>query len=135
MISFLTQRFNSDSFKSLFRYGVVGVVNNLFGYVMYLILTYLGVDHKFAMTFLYMLGSTIGFLGNRQWAFSHKGNVVFSAVRYCIAHVCGYLLNLILLVVFVDKLGYSHQLVQVGAIGVVAIFLYIVFRMFVFRNE
>ena len=134
MINLFGRCLNHCSLKPLFRYGLVGVVNNLLGYLAYLLLTYWGVDHKVAMTLLYILGSTIGFFGNRQWAFSHQGNVLSSALRYCVAHFCGYLMNLILLVVFVDKLGYPHQAVQALAIIVVAGFLYIMFKLFVFRN-
>lgn len=44
----------------------------------------------------------------------------------------GYLLNLILLLLFVDWLDFPHQIVQGIAIVVVAIFLFVVLRIFVF---
>lgn len=55
-----------------------------------------------------------------------------AGVRYVIAHCIGYLLNLSILIVFVDELGYAHQWVQAIAIFVVAAFLFLAFKVFVF---
>lgn len=122
----------SRSVKQLIRYGLVGFASNLFGYAVYLFITYLGVDPKVTVTLLYPVGVAIGFLGNQKWAFGYKGNWLKSGVRYAIAHVFGYLINLFILLIFVDRLGYSHQWVQAVAIVVVAGFLFLVFRYFVF---
>ena len=122
------------SATQLFRYGLVGIASNLSGYLLFLLITYWGVEPKIAMTLLYVVGATIGFIGNRQWAFAQSGTVLESGARYVIAHMFGYLINFLLLFVFVDKLGYSHQWVQAVAIFVVAGFLFVVFKYFVFRK-
>jgi putative flippase GtrA len=118
--------------KQLVRYAVVGIATNLAGYAVYLLVTWAGVEPKLAMTCLYALGATVSFLGNRSWTFAHRGNIATGAVRFAIAHLLGYLLNLTLLVVFVDRLGFPHQLVQGAAILIVALFLFALFRAFVF---
>lgn len=120
--------------RPIFRYAVVGVACNAIGYMAYLALTWLGVPFKLAMSFLYALGIFISFLGNRNWAFEHRGNVVGAAWRFGLAHAAGYLLNLGLLTVFVDKLGNPHEWVQAVAIFVVGGFLFVVFKLFVFRH-
>lgn len=120
--------------RRLRRYVVVGVVSNVIGYGAYLTLTWLGVPFKLAMSFLYALGICISFLGNRNWVFEHRGNVVGTAWRFGLAHAAGYALNLGLLTVFVDKLGYPHELVQAAAIFVVGGFLFVLFKLFVFRH-
>jgi putative flippase GtrA len=86
------------------------------------------------MTLLYGVGATIGFIGNRRLTFSHTGNVLGSGFRYILAHLTGYFLNLAILLVFVGHLGYPHQLIQAIAIFVVAGYLFIVFKFFVFRS-
>jgi putative flippase GtrA len=118
--------------KHLARYGIVGVASNLVGYVVYLLVTWLGVEPKIAMSFLYLLGAIASFFGNRQWTFAHTGHVSVAAVRFAIAHAGGYLLNLTVLIIFVDRLHLPHQAVQALAIFVVAGYLFIVFRFFVF---
>jgi putative flippase GtrA len=118
--------------KQLVRYAVVGIASNVAGYLAYLLITWLGVGPKLAMSCLYVLGATVSFIGNRRWTFSHEGSISASAVRFAIAHALGYLLNLSILLVFVDHLGFPHQLVQAVAIVVVALFLFVLFRLFVF---
>jgi putative flippase GtrA len=116
----------------LLRYGLVGIASNLTGYLIFLLITTLGIGPKTAMTMLYVVGATIGFIGNRNWTFPHHGTFLGSGVRYVIAHCCGYLINLAVLLTFVDALGYSHRWVQAIAVFVVAGFLFVTFKYFVF---
>lgn len=119
----------------LIRYGVVGVVSILTIYSVYLLITYLGVEPKTAMTLVYIIGASIGFFGNRKWTFAHQGNAASAVLRYVLAHLLGYLLNFIILFTFVDHFGYAHQWVQAAAIIIVACFLFIVFKYFVFYER
>ena len=121
--------------RQLIRYGLVGVVSNLTIYFVYLLITYLGVEPKTAMTLVYIIGASIGYIGNRKWTFAHHGNFTSAALRYVSAHFFGYLLNYMILFVFVDRFGYAHQWVQAVAIIIVASFLFIVFKYFVFRER
>lgn len=120
------------SAMQFYRYGLIGIASNFSGYLIFLLITHLGVEPKKSMSLLYMTGATIGFFGNRKWTFSHKGTALKSGVRYCIAHLFGYALNFSLLLIFVDILGYSHALVQAVAIFVVAGFLFVTFKYLVF---
>lgn len=122
------------SFKQLTRYAFVGIVSNLAGYLVYFLITYLGATPKITMTLLYGVGAAIGYVGNRNFTFAHKGNFLGTGVRYFIAHFFGYFINLIILIIFVDQFGYAHQWVQAVAIFVVAGFLFIAFKFFVFTN-
>ena len=119
----------------LIRYGLVGVVSNTAIYVVYLLITYLGVEPKTSMTLVYVIGASIGFIGNRKWAFAHRGDSTRAALRYVLTHLFGYLLNFLILFTFVDRLGYAHQWVQAVAIIIVAGFLFIEFKYFVFRER
>lgn len=123
-----------SSFSQLFYYGLVGVVSNLAGYMVYLLLTHLGTTPKITMTLLYTAGATIGYIGNRNLTFAHKGSHLASGVRYLMAHLVGYAINLSILFVFVDRLYYPHQFVQAVAIFVVAAFLFSAFKFYVFTD-
>jgi putative flippase GtrA len=116
------------------RYAVVGLVSNASGYAVYLLVTWLGVAPMVAMSLLYFAGAMIGFVGNRKWTFAHQGKVFRSLVRYWITHVLGYALNLTMLYVFASRLGYPHQWVQAVAVFVVAGFLFVMLRLFVFPS-
>lgn len=119
----------------LFRYGVAGVAINLILYLAYLLITYWGVEPKKTMTMLYLAGVLTGFAGHRNWTFAHRGALLGSGARYFIAHSLGYLINFFILLIFVDKLGYPHRWVQAIAIIIVAGFLFLAFRYFVFPKN
>ena len=119
----------------LIRYGIVGVVSNLAIYLVYLLIAYLGVEPKKAMTLVYIIGASIGFIGNRKWTFAHRGDPSRAALRYILAHLFGYLLNFLILLIFVDHLGYAHQWVQAVAILVVAGYLFLASKYFVFSMK
>jgi putative flippase GtrA len=127
--------FNRKSAMQLLRYGLLGIATNSVGYIIYLVFTYLGTTPKITMTFLYGVGVAISFWGNRKWTFIHNGSVAGTSLRYIIAHGAGYFINLTILIVMVDKLGYAHQWVQALAVFTVAAFLFIAFKFYVFRNS
>ena len=123
---------SKKTLRQLFSYAWIGVLTNVLGYATYLALTYLWGAPKLTMTVLYFVGSSIGFLANRRFTFRHDGGIGVAGIRYLLAQVAGYLLNLVLLLLFVDWFDFSHQIVQAIAIVVVAIFLFVVLRIFVF---
>jgi putative flippase GtrA len=128
--------FHGSSRKSspiqLFRYASVGIASNLVVYLAFVLITHFGIEAKRAMTFLYVAAAAVGFFANRKWTFSHKGSGLGAGWKYCLAHLCGYLINLTLLYIFVDRLGYSSRWLQAVAVFLVSGFLFVTFKYFVF---
>lgn len=124
-----------NTLRQMFSYALIGVLTNLLGYALYLLLTYFWGAPKLTMTALYSVGALIGFFANRRFTFRHDGHIGVAGVRYLLVQLSGYLLNLLLLVFFVDCLGYAHQIVQAVAIVVVAVFLFVLSRVFVFATH
>lgn len=125
---------NKKVISQLTRYALVGITSNVIGYLIYLAIVSLNVTPILTMTFLYGIAASIGYFGNRNFTFQFKGSLSGSGMRYCITHCAGYFINLFILIIFVNKLGYPHQWVQAVAIFVVAGFLFISFKFFVFRD-
>jgi putative flippase GtrA len=121
-------------FTQLHCYALIGIISNIAGYLLYLLITHLGVTPKITMTVLYGVGATIGFWGNRKLTFNHQGSLLGSGFRYIIAHSVGYSINFLMLTFMVDSMGYSHQWVQALAILVVALFIFISFKLYVFSQ-
>lgn len=117
------------------RYAVVGILNNLRGYLTYLLLTWLWLDPKVAVSLMYPLGAFFAYFGHARYSFSYVGSKFMGAIRYFFAHLVGYLSNIGILYLLSDKLGYPHQLVQLLAITMVAGLLFILFRYFVFPRR
>jgi len=119
----------------ILKYALVGVFTNLFGYAVYLALTYFFDAPKLIMTVLYFFSALVGFFANRRLTFCHDGHVGVAGFRYLIVQSLGYVLNFLMLFVFVDLFGVAHQLVQAVAIVVVAVFLFVLLRVCVFAPQ
>ena len=120
--------------KQYTRYVIVGIASNLTGYFIYLLLTYFYFGPKFAMTIVYLAGSLVSFIGNSQWTFNYRGAIFTPIIKYVLVHALGFSFNYIILYLFVDKFSYPHQYVQAVAIGVVAVFLFLMLKKIVFAN-
>ena len=118
--------------RQLVRYALTGVIHNVGGFLLYLLATHFGADPKLAMSVLYVAGVMASFLLNRYWTFGDQSAVARSLARFLIAYLGGYLLNLGILLLFVDHLGYPHQWVQGCAIIGVAGALFLLNRYYVF---
>ncbi|WP_300394263.1 GtrA family protein [Henriciella sp.] len=118
-----------------FRFAAVGLVTNLVGYAVYLMITFVGVAPAFAVTILFGLGTVISFVGNRRFTFRGSGNNRQAGLRYAVTYFLGYLLNLSILFVFVDHFGLPHQAVQAVAIFIVAGVMFLLSKYYVFSSS
>lgn len=118
--------------RQVIRYGVVGVLNNLWGYLLYLLVTWLWLQPKTAVTILYPVGALSAYFAHAKFSFKYEGQRTRGLLRFVIAHFIGYAINVSMLYFLVDVMGWRHQLVQVLAIFVVAGVLFVLFRYYVF---
>ena len=117
------------------RFGIVGLASNLLLYLFYFGITSLGVGYKLAMSFLYIIGVLQSFILNKSWTFNHKGYLSDTFIRYIVIYGAGYLINLSALVIFVERFGYPHQCVQGAMIPLVAVLLFVMQKIWVFRVQ
>lgn len=125
---------DNQTLKQLFLYGVTGILLNALGFGIYLLVIWLGVEPKMAVVLLYPVGVIMSYHANKQIVFSKQssGKVVF--LKFIVAHIGGFLINFFLLFYFYNKLGFPHELVQLAAIFIVALYLFIVFKFLVFKK-
>lgn len=116
------------------RYLVVGLASNAASFMAYLALTNLGLVPKLAMTLLYIPAVAVSYFGNRRWTFAHRQDAGLTRLKFIACYGAGYGLNILWLEILVDRLGYPHQWVQLAAIPVVAISLFLAFRYLVFTS-
>ena len=117
------------------KYGVVGILNTLLGYLIYLLVTWFWLEPKMVVTLMYPIGAVTAYFGHARYTFSYNGSHVHGIVRYIISHLIGYATNIVLLYLFWNRLEYPHQLVQAVAIVVVSVILFFLFRYFVFPRR
>ena len=117
------------------RYGIVGLLSNGILYCLYLIITWLGVEHKMAMTVLYILGILQTYVFNRLWTFKHKGIVKSTLPRYVTTYLLGYIFQLVMLMLMVDKLGFPHQVIMALLILINAALIFLLQKYWVFSRR
>lgn len=116
------------------RFMMVGLASNLVLFVLYLLLTSLGMSPKLAMTVLFAMGTMQTFIFNKRWTFAHRGFLQASFFKYVAVYSVAYLLNLTALLVLVDNLGYPHQIVQGVMILSLALMLFLLEKFWVFSS-
>ncbi len=126
---------SSKGFRQLVRYGLVGLGINAALYAFYLLLVFWGTEPKTSMSVVYVIGLGIGFYGHRKLTFFHTENFKHAIARYLISHLGGYGINFFLLLVLVDFMGLSHALVQAVSVFIVAAYLFIIFKYWVFAEK
>lgn len=114
------------------RYTIVGIVSNGLLYLGYLLLTWFGLGHKLTMTLIFGIGVLQTFHANRAWSFRSANASGRSLARYVFVSAIAYIINWFGLWVFVDRLGYPHQGVQLAMICVVAVFIFANLKWWVF---
>ena len=120
--------------RQLAKYGFVGLLSNGILYVAYLLLTSFGMGHKTALTLLFAVGVTQTFLINKRWTFAHGGSRPVVYARYWAVYGIGYAINLVLLLLLVDVLGYKHQTIQALLVFFIAVLIFLLQKFWVFRD-
>lgn len=116
------------------RFIAIGSTSNLVLYVIYLLLTGFGVGYKTAMTLLYCIGIAQTFLLQKRFTFNHQGFLHLSFVKYLSAYGLSYLINFSALLFFVDYLAFPHELVQGLMILIIAVLMFLLLKLWVFRS-
>lgn len=117
------------------NFSLVGIAQNFIGYLIYIVLTYIGIAPVLAISILYPLGATFSFIGNKKYTFINTNSESNALGRFVIAHLLGLMLNIILLKVLVETFGFPHQLVQLIAMLLIATFLFIAMKYFIFSTN
>ena len=123
-----------DTRWQLLRFALVGLASNAVLYLVYLLLTELGLGHKTAMSSLYLLGVLQTFVFNRRWTFRYQGRMPKALIRYLASYGLGYFFNLAMLIIMVDTLGLSHRIVQGILILITAGLLFLLQKYWVFPD-
>ena len=105
------------------------------GFLLYVLFTTLGVSPILTITLFYPVYIGLAFYLNKTWSFSHKGRISTSAIRYLIAYVGCYVLNVSMLKYFSGYLGFSPVLIQAIAVVVIVPLLFITQKLWVFRHD
>lgn len=126
---------SSNTLKEFTRFAIVGLASNLVLYCVYLVLTEYFLHYFLAMTLAYLMGVCQTFFFNKKWTFEYDGHVQKSFIRYCLVYLFGYFFSAISLYIFVEVVGAPHYIVQAVTILVLAVFIFVLQKFWVFAGE
>ena len=129
-------KLQKDTVFQFIRYAITGLALNLFGYLLYIVVTWFGMEPMFAVTIFYPVGVLYSYFAHKRFSFQHSGGSrnYQLLVRYIAVYAIGYIINIGLLSFFHNRLGYPHHWVQASAIFIVGVFLFVALKLFVFKK-
>ena len=121
----------------LLRYAQVGILLNTSTYLLYLLLTSLSMVPLSALFITYPVGYLAGFFAhkNHTFRFIVKSNVGHKIGIYIFIQLLGLVFNIICLNTFITLVGIPHQLAQLISLPLVACFLFVLMKTFVFNSN
>ena len=118
------------------KFGIVGVSNTLIFFLVYtLLLKVFGVWYVAASGIGFAVGAINGFLWNRRWTFrGHVGDAL-TPVRWFVVQTSGLLVNLGLVYLLVDGVGFDKLSGQAVTIAIVTTLTFFANRAWTFRGH
>jgi putative flippase GtrA len=115
------------------RYAVVGVLNTLVGLLVIVACqALLGFSPYVANACGYAIGILVGYVANRNWTFRHSGAIGLSAALYLALFATCYVLNLAVLWLGLNVLGWPAALAQLAAMVVYTVCFFVGCKLVVF---
>lgn len=123
--------------REVASYAAIGLCINSAAIGVYLLLVAIGFIPELASFLLYISGASLSYLGNRNLTFDSTVAHATAVPRFILAHSFGLALQLALLAFLRRPVGLSHQLSQIIAVCLVAVYLYTTFKYYVYpqRND
>ena len=117
------------------RFLIVGAVNAGISYFIFAVAVYFigGQYYQVCAALQWILSSFISFVNQKVFVFCTKGNWINEYLRCCMTWLVSYLLNVLILEVFVKYIGINVYLAQFLAIFTVSVVTYVLFKYFAFR--
>jgi len=122
---------SADEWKRLWRYYQAGLVNTLFGYGLYALFVWAGVNMYVAQITAHVLGMTFNYFTYSRFAFAgHDG----SKGRFIASYILNYVLGLIALAAAAQAIR-SPYLAGLVSVVFVSIVNYFILKRLVFRVQ
>jgi len=119
----------------LVRYGIVGMLVNGGAWLAFVAMVGMGLHHQVAAALMFALAVLVSYGLNRVWTFGFQGDLGRTFGSYLVVYFVAWILDVMVLWIGVDVMGWSHALVQGGAILGIAGLIFLGQRYWVFRQE
>lgn len=119
--------------RLLTRYGLVGVVNNLVLYAVFVTLIWLGTPAVLSAGFCYIAGVALSYWLNRRWAFKSTAKHSRELTKFIISYGVGLLATLVILQVLL--VWFPPEIAQIFNVACTAAVIYITLRVLRFGTD
>ncbi len=122
---------------NIVRFLIVGSINAFVSYIIYAIAVFLIGDsyYQLCVFIQWTISSVISYLNQKFFVFCTRGNYIKEYLKCCTTWAISYLLNVIILEIFVRFLIKNVYIAQFISLFIVSISTYILFKCFAFRQE
>lgn len=122
---------------NIVRFLIVGSINAFVSYIIYAIAVFIIGDsyYQLCVFIQWTISSVISYLNQKFFVFCTRGNYIKEYLKCCTTWAISYLLNVIILEIFVRFLIKNVYIAQFISLFIVSISTYILFKCFAFRQE
>ncbi|WP_194192042.1 GtrA family protein [Clostridium chrysemydis] len=124
--------------KKVAKFAIVGVLNTLISWVLFIVLNWLGVYYLAANIIANSIAVVHSYLWNSIWVFKYKGSAkakLKASIKFILLNVVGIGINALIMYVAVDFFNLNKLIAMVVATGFVMVLNYVVNRLWVFKEE
>lgn len=118
------------------RFIIIGCLNAAISYIIFAIAVLLlgQGQYQLCVALQWILSSVISYLNQKFFVFCTKGNYVKEYLKCCSTWVVSYLLNVVILEIFVRYITKNVYIAQFIALAVVSAATYLLFKLFAFKK-
>lgn len=128
-------RFLSNDIFRFIKFGLVGVLNTLINWILFILLNSFGIYYIISNVIAYSISTLNSYLWNSKWVFKYSGdNVKETSLKFIVLNVIGLTLNTIILYLLVDIVGLNKLIALVITTGIVMILNYFINKLWVFKK-
>lgn len=120
--------------KQIYRFVAVGILNAIISVGSYFILLDINIYYLYSSLIAHIIGITNSFIWNKLWTFKSKGNLLKEYLKFNSVYVVTFVVNLILLIFFVEKFMFNPKIAGVLAIIIISIISFYGHRYWSFRS-
>ena len=128
-------KFLSEDLSRFIKFGLVGVLNTIINWILFILLNNMGVYYIISNIIAYSISTLNSYLWNSKWVFKYNGNNVNQTTfKFIILNIIGLVLNTIILLLLVDIIKLSKIIALIIATGIVMILNYFINKLWVFKK-
>lgn len=129
-----------DNFLQFVKFGFVGFINTVISYVVYAVLTFIGVPYLIASVLGFIAGVLNSYALNSRYVFKvktdeHRNEPIVVVKTFITYAVTGLIIANILLVLFVEKLGIGKYIAKLLTLAITVPMNFLISKFWTYKGK